>query len=123
MKKLVLVLVSVCGLLTSGLGAQTTSLKATWTMGEVPSVAQGYTYTLKDAGTSVPLGSVSCSVAGSGAACSAPLNGPLPTVATHTLVLTAANAFGATDSAPLSGVKPGTPAGFTITVTVTVGTP
>lgn len=123
MKTLVLALAVGFASMASEAAAQTSSLKAAWTMSEVPSVAQGYTYTLKDAGTSVPLGSVTCTAAGSGAACSALLTGALPTVTAHSLVLTASNAFGSMDSAPTTGTKPGQPTGFTITITVTVGAP
>jgi hypothetical protein len=85
-----------------------------------PTVAQSYIYTLKDNGTAVPLGAVTCALVGTATNCSAPLSGALPTATSHTLVLTAANAFGSTDSAPTTGNKPGTPTGFTITITVTV---
>jgi hypothetical protein len=103
--------------------AQSSSLKATWNMSDTPTVAQSYTYTLKDNGTAVPLGAVTCALVGTATSCSAPLSSALPTATSHALVLTAANAFGSTDSTPLTGTKPSAPSGFTITVTVVIGTP
>jgi hypothetical protein len=125
MKIFVLALALVGGFVcsTGRADAQTSSLKAAWTMSEAPAAAQSYTYTLKDNGTAVPLGAVTCAVVGTATSCSAPLSSSLPSSATHTLVLTASNAFGSTDSAPTTGNKPGQPTGFTITVTVIVQTP
>jgi hypothetical protein len=120
MKTLALALVVGCVCCTGRADAQTSSLKATWNMSDAPTVAQSYTYTLKDNGTAVPLGTVTCALVGTATNCSAPLSGALPTATSHTLVLTAANAFGSTDSAPTTGSKPGQPTGFTITITVTV---
>jgi hypothetical protein len=103
------------------LHAQTSTLKAAWTTADPPDAANSFVYLLRDGGAVVPTGAVSCVArTAGGSSCTLPLTGPLPTAATHSLVLTVSNAFGATDSNTFTATKPNAPAGLTITITVTV---
>lgn len=99
--------------------AQTAVAKLQWTQNNLTSTAtladiQGYTYTLKVDGGPAQLLT---------ATCVAPLTctAPLPTMAsgTHTLALTATNAFGS-GSTTLNGTPPANPINVTVTVSVTV---
>lgn len=79
--------------------------------------AQGYVFQLK-VDTAAPANIVATCTAGSPVKCIA----QLPTLVTgpHTLTLSAANAFGTVNSAPLSGVPPSAPSNIVIVIKITV---
>lgn len=101
--------------------AQTQSLRLQWfqplATGQAFTDAQGWTYTVKIDAAAPVLLTATC-VDGQPIICTAPI-APLVS-GTHTLTLTAANAFGSATSAPLTGAPPGTPATVKITITVTI---
>lgn len=104
--------------LPSVVGAQTTT-KVTWTHTEAPTLASAFVFALKvDAAAAAPLTAV-CVAAGTGSSCTATIPALTP-AASHTLILTASNAFGSTSSDPLTGSPPSKP---TITITITVTGP
>lgn len=119
MRTLALSLVAVLLLAGSAL-AQTTHATLVWNMASAVPDAQGFTYTLKDGTTAIPLlGAVTCTTVATQTQCQAPVT-PLVAGPGHSLVLTASNALGSASSTPVTGTVPGAPTGITITVTVTI---
>jgi hypothetical protein len=105
----------------SSTSAQTTTWKLTWDQPEAPAVANGAVYTLKvDAAAPSPL-TVVCVAAVGVPGMLSTCTSPMPTLSngSHTLVVTAANAFGSNASAPLAGAPPGTP--FQLRITIQIG--
>ena len=104
------------------LGAQT-GPKVQWDQAESVATAAGFAYALKvDASAPTPLVTTCAPLAstpGLLSHCSAPL--PTLTPGTHTLTVTATNAFGTASSSPLTGAPPTAPVNIVITITVQVG--
>jgi hypothetical protein len=91
-----------------------------WTQpNATPAEAGLYVYTIRvDAAAPITV-PVTCSVVSAATQCQT----PLPTITTpgqHTVSITAANAFGASAPATLTGAPPATPINITVTVTVTI---
>lgn len=112
------VVVAVCAFGASTADAQTATTKLQWTHTEAPAITSAFAFALKvDAAAQTPLTAV-CVAAGTGSSCTATIPA-LTGNTSHTLVLTASNAFGSTNSDPLTGAPPSKPT-ITITLTVTV---
>lgn len=80
--------------------------------------AQALAYTVKiDTAAPVTVAQ-SCALVNGLTHCTTPL--PALTSGTHTLIVTATNAFGSTPSSPLSGSPPSAPINITVVVTVQV---
>lgn len=101
--------------------AQTVTRLAEWEQpGATVAEAQGYAYTLKiDSAAPVVL-THTCAAVSSVTRCTAPLASALLTPGTHTLVLTASNAFGSASSPPLTGAPPAGPVTFKLTFTISI---
>ncbi len=108
------------GLLWGGIvSAQTTTWRLAWDMPEAVGLSQGFVYSLSvDGAAAAPLGATCVVRAAGGSTCSAAL--PPMTTGTHTLRVTASNAFGSATSAPYTGASPSAPLNLTVTLTVVI---
>ncbi len=117
MKKAIALAFAVLALVCANVAAQTVTYTLGWSTTDAPTIAQSFTYTVKDGATPVPMTGVTCAAAVVGSTCAGTL-GVAPAPGTHSYTVTATSPLGSSVSDPLSGALPNKPTTLTITITI-----